>query len=67
MPTHQVRYNYLSADEIVEKVVLSFVPSPVINGMIATAIPVAIRPYSIAVAAFSSFKNLMINRIRYSL
>src|SRR5882757_6736902 len=50
---------YLSAVWIVVKVVLSFVPSPVITGMIATAMPVTIRPYSIAVAARSSFKKAM--------
>ena len=49
---------YLIADEIVENVDLRCVPSPVMTGRTATAIPVAIRPYSIAVAAFSSFKNL---------
>jgi hypothetical protein len=53
----------LSAVVIVENVVLSLVPRPPITDMIATAIPVAIRPYSIAVAAFSSFRNLMIRRI----
>ncbi len=49
---------YLSAVEIAENVVLSLVPSPVITGMIATAIPVAMSPYSIAVAALSSLRNL---------
>jgi len=48
---------YFSADEIVEKVVLRWVPSPVITGMMATAIPAAMRPYSIAVAADSSFRK----------
>lgn len=43
----------LSADRIVENVPLSFVPSPVITGMMATAIAVAIKPYSIAVAPLS--------------
>jgi len=54
------RRSYLIADWTVENVVLSFVPTPVITGIIATAIPAAIRPYSIAVAAPSSFKNLKI-------
>src|SRR5580692_10112196 len=45
---------------MVENVVLSLVPRPVITGIIATAIPAAIRPYSIAVAAPSSFRNLII-------
>jgi hypothetical protein len=44
---------------MVENVVLSLVPRPVITGIIATAIPAAIRPYSIAVAALSSFRNRM--------
>jgi hypothetical protein len=39
----------LNAVESDENVVLSLVPSPVMTGMIANAIPVAIRPYSIAV------------------
>ena len=52
-------YVYLSAVESVENVVFSLVPRPVITGMIANAIPVAMRPYSIAVAAFSSLRNLM--------
>jgi hypothetical protein len=51
--------SYFSADEIVENVVLRWVPIPEITGMIASAIPVAIRPYSIAVASLSSFKNLI--------
>jgi hypothetical protein len=53
----------LSADETDVKVVLSLPPSPVTTGMIATAIPVAMRPYSIAVAALSSFRNLMMSRM----
>jgi hypothetical protein len=57
----------LSAVEIVENVALRWVPRPVITGMTATAIPEAIRPYSIAVAALSSLKNLMIRRIGNSL
>jgi hypothetical protein len=48
---------YLSAVEIAENVVLSLVPRPVITGMIATAMPAAIRPYSMAVAADSSCKK----------
>jgi hypothetical protein len=42
---------------MVRNVVLSLVPKPVITGIIATAIPAAITPYSIAVAALSSFRN----------
>ena len=41
---------------------LSFVPTPLITVIIARATPAAIRPYSMAVAAFSSFKNLMTKR-----
>ena len=48
----------LSAIWIAENVVLSLVPSPVITGMMATAIPAAIRPYSMAVAAFFVFQEL---------
>jgi hypothetical protein len=59
--------DYLSAVEIVENVVLRWVPRPVITGMTATAIPEAIRPYSIAVAALSSLKNRIIRRIGNSL
>src|SRR6202035_2011528 len=55
---------YLTAVETVENVVFSLVPRPVITGMTATAIPVAIRPYSMAVAALSSFQNLTMRRIR---
>jgi hypothetical protein len=51
---------YFSAVEIDEKVLLRWVPSPVITGMIATAIPAAMRPYSMAVAADSSFRKIRI-------
>jgi hypothetical protein len=44
---------------MVENVDLRWVPSPVIAGMIATAIPAAIRPYSIAVAADSSLTKAL--------
>ena len=50
---------YLSADDIDVNVVLSLVPSPVTTGIMATAIPVAIRPYSIAVAAESSLRKAL--------
>lgn len=59
----------MRADERAENVVLRCVPTPVITGMIANAIPVVIIPYSIAVAARSSFRNLIIKGIvldRYS-
>jgi hypothetical protein len=58
-----VKAAYLSAVETDENVVLSLVPRPETTEMIASAIPAAIKPYSIAVAAFSSFQNLMIRRI----
>src|ERR1700688_2887646 len=48
---------YFNCDEIEEKVVLSFVPRPFTTLMIATEIPAAIRPYSMAVAPDSSAKN----------
>src|ERR1700761_1953184 len=54
---------YLSAVEIVENVGFSLVPIPVMTGMMAKAMPVAIRPYSIAVAALSSLRNLTIRCI----
>ena len=40
------------------KVVLNLPPTPCTAGMIATAIPAAIRPYSMAVAPDSSLKNV---------
>jgi hypothetical protein len=48
---------YLSADETDEKVVFSFVPRPCTTAMIATEMPAAISPYSMAVAAVSSFRK----------
>jgi hypothetical protein len=55
---------YLRAVERVENVVLRWVPRPVITGMIASAIPEAMRPYSMAVAADSSFmKAINVRRI----
>jgi hypothetical protein len=48
---------YFNCDEIEEKVVLSFVPRPFTTLMIATEMPAAIRPYSMAVAPDSSAKN----------
>lgn len=49
-----VSSDYLSAVEIVENVALRWVPRPVITRMTATAIPEAISPYSIAVAALAT-------------
>ena len=40
--------------------VFKVVPSPLTAAMIASAMPAAIRPYSIAVAPASSDKNLLI-------
>ena len=37
---------------------MSLVPRPFTAAMMASEIPAAIRPYSMAVAAVSSFKNL---------
>ena len=48
---------YFNCDDIEEKVVLSFVPRPFTTLMIATEIPAAIKPYSMAVAPDSSAKN----------
>lgn len=42
---------HLSCVDMLEKVVLSWVPSPLTIAIMATAIPAAIKPYSIAVAA----------------
>ncbi len=42
---------------MVVNVVFIFPPTPVRTGMMMTAIPVAIRPNSMAVAARSSFRN----------
>jgi hypothetical protein len=48
-----------SAVEIDPNEVLRWVPRPVITGMIATEIPAAMRPYSIAVAPDSSAMNAL--------
>ena len=53
---------YRNAEEIDVNVALSLVPRPVTTGIMATAMPVAIRPYSIAVAPLSSFRNLKMTR-----
>jgi hypothetical protein len=54
---------YFNCVEIEENVELSFVPSPFTTLMMAMEMPAAIKPYSMAVAAFSSFKNLMTKRM----
>jgi hypothetical protein len=54
---------YLRADETELKVVLSWVPKDCTTTMMATAIPAAIKPYSMAVAAFSSRKKRMMHSL----
>jgi len=53
-PKGGVYFNWLLIEVKFE---LSFVPRPFTAAMIASEIPAAIRPYSIAVAPDSSFKN----------
>jgi hypothetical protein len=53
-----MRQNYFSELLIEENLLLSFAPNPFTAAMIASEMPAAIRPYSMAVAAVSSFKNL---------
>ena len=50
---------YLRADETEVNVVLSLAPRPFVTVIIATAIPAAMRPYSIAVAADASLRKAM--------
>jgi hypothetical protein len=57
---------YFSAVERLVNVVLRPLPSRWITGITASAIPAAIKPYSIAVAPLSSFKNLMTKRMNIS-
>jgi hypothetical protein len=56
-PLRHFQLAYLSADETDEKVVFSFDPRPCTTAMIATEMPAAINPYSIAVAAVSSLRK----------
>ena len=49
--TNRSTRTYLSCVEILEKVVFSWVPRPLTTAIIATEMPAAISPYSIAVAA----------------
>ena len=51
--------NYFIAVETEEKVVFKLVPRAWTVAMIATAMPAAMRPYSIAVAPASSAKKRM--------
>jgi hypothetical protein len=50
---------YLIEVEIDENWVFSFVPNPFTTAMMASAMPAAIRPYSIAVAPDSSERNFV--------
>ena len=54
---HQRAGSYFNEVLIEVKVLPSFVPRPFTAAMIASEIPAAIRPYSIAVAPDSSFRN----------
>jgi hypothetical protein len=58
---HFTVQNHFSDVLIDENLVLSFEPKPFTTEMIASAIPAAINPYSIAVAAFSSLRNRLIS------
>jgi hypothetical protein len=49
--------DYLSFVEMLVKVVFNLVPRPFTTAMIATEMPAAMRPYSMAVAPESSFKK----------
>src|SRR6201999_3435344 len=51
--------SYFSDVLIEVNFVRRFVPSPFTIEMIASEMPAAIKPYSMAVAPLSSFKNLM--------
>ena len=51
--------NYFSEEFIEVNLVLSLEPSPFTVAMIASAMPAAINPYSIAVAPDSSARNAL--------
>jgi hypothetical protein len=53
--------DYLSWVEMLVNVVVRLVPSALTAAMIATEMPAAISPYSIAVAPLSSFKKRRIS------
>jgi hypothetical protein len=59
----QSRTAYFNEVLIEENLVLSFTPIPFTTAMIASEMPAAINPYSIAVAAVSSAQNFRINVI----
>jgi hypothetical protein len=52
-----VRWLHFNEELIAENLVLSFEPNPFTAAMMASEMPAAIKPYSIAVAALSSFKK----------
>jgi hypothetical protein len=52
---HHLQFAYLIAVETDVKTVFSFEPSPLTTVIMATEIPAAINPYSMAVAAVSSW------------
>ena len=54
-------YRYFNEPLIEVNLVFSFVPRPFTTAMIASAIPAAINPYSIAVAPDWSAQNLRAN------
>jgi hypothetical protein len=54
-------YRYFNEPSIEVNLVFSFVPRPFTTAMIASAIPAAINPYSIAVAPDWSAQNLRAN------
>jgi hypothetical protein len=54
----EVAQNYRALDTLVN-VLVSLTPRPFTTAMIATEMPAAIRPYSIAVAPELSFKKLL--------
>ena len=53
------------ADEVVLKVVLSWLPRPCIAVIAATAMSAAMRPYSIAVAPDSSLRNRSMDVVQF--
>ena len=50
---------HFNCDEIDENVVLSLVPRPLTTLIMATEMPAAIKPYSMAVAPDSSFRKAL--------
>ena len=55
--------DYLSWVEMLVNVVVRLVPRVLTAAMIATEMPAAIRPYSMAVAPLSFFRKLRISRL----